>query len=248
VQTSAQGETRTVAPVPVRFVPVWARLTEALTALRTDGRPVRVLDCGGGSGTFAVPLAQQGAQVTVVDISADALATLTRRAAETGVAGSVTAVQGDADNLAEAIGDDRFDLVLAHDILGAVDSVSRAFDGIATAVRPGGRLSVVVGNPVFAVLAKVLSGDLAAALGELRSAGHGFGPPGPDAIRALLPQAGLIIEHVQGVGVFTDLVPGAALDLPGNREVLAALETEGATRPPFGEIASRIHLLAHRPA
>ena len=45
-----------------------------------------LLDCGGGSGTFAVPLAAAGADVTVVDISADALATLQRRADEAGVA------------------------------------------------------------------------------------------------------------------------------------------------------------------
>lgn len=235
------------AATSVRRGLVWARLTDVLTRLAAGGQPVRVLDCGGGSGTFAVPLARKGAQVTVVDISADALATLTRRAAETGVADSVTALQGDADNLAEAIDGQSYDLVLAHDVLAVVDDVSAAFGSIAAAVRPGGVLSVVVANPVFGVLAKVLAGDLTAALTELRADGRGFGTPGPDAVRALLPQAGLLLDHVQGVGIFGDLVPGAALDQPGNRETLAVLEAEAATRPPFDQIAAKIHFLARRP-
>src|SRR3712207_7602612 len=55
------------------------------TLFRSDpvvggGTPLRVLDVGGGSGMFAVPLARLGHDVTVVDPSADALATLRRRA------------------------------------------------------------------------------------------------------------------------------------------------------------------------
>ena len=48
------------------------------------GRPLRVLDLGGGTGGIAVPLAAAGHDVTVVDPSPDALASLARRAAETG--------------------------------------------------------------------------------------------------------------------------------------------------------------------
>ena len=48
-----------------------------------------VLDCGGGTGRIAVALAEHGAQVTVVDISVDALATLSRRSIDAGVADRV---------------------------------------------------------------------------------------------------------------------------------------------------------------
>ncbi|MDQ1743527.1 MAG: hypothetical protein QOE23_1866, partial [Pseudonocardiales bacterium] len=76
--------------------PGWARPDGA----QQIGAP-RVLDCGGGSGGLAVPLAAEGAVVTVVDVSIDALATLMRRAAEAGVSDRVTAVQGEAESLAE---------------------------------------------------------------------------------------------------------------------------------------------------
>jgi SAM-dependent methyltransferase len=224
---------------------VWQALTGALGA-----GPASVLDCGGGSGSFAVPLASLGHQVTVVDISADALATLERRAAErtaTASGGSVVPVQGDVENLAEAVGHQQFDAVLAHGILGAVDDVRSTFAAIVAATRPGGLLSIVVDNPVAAVLARALGGDVPAALEEFRALDAGT-RPGPDTVRTLARDHGLLLEQVHGVGVFAELVPGRAIDSPDAREALAELEMQAATRSPFTEIASRVHLLARRPA
>ena len=77
--------------LPVRSAAVWA----ALDPVVGTGAPLRVLDVGGGSGMFAVPLARLGHDVTVVDPSADALATLRRRADTAGVGERVHAIQGD---------------------------------------------------------------------------------------------------------------------------------------------------------
>src|SRR4051794_5582455 len=88
-------------------------LDGALAQVSTPGRPAELLDCGGGSGTYAVPLAVAGADVTVVDISADALATLSHRADEAGVAALVHPVQGDVETLGELLDGRQFDLVLA---------------------------------------------------------------------------------------------------------------------------------------
>ena len=65
------------------------------------GRPLRVLDLGGGTGGLAVPLAELGHDVTVVDPSPNALAALEQRAAGAGVADRVHGRQGDADSIAE---------------------------------------------------------------------------------------------------------------------------------------------------
>lgn len=205
-----------------------------------------VLDCGGGSGRYAVPLAVEGATVTVVDISIDALATLRRRAAEAGVAERVLAVQGDVEALAEAIGGATFDVVLAHGIVEIVESPTQSLAAIAAAVRPGGVLSVLVGNPVAAVLARALTGDLVGAEGELHDLDSNEVTPA--SLRRLCADCGLAVEEVHGVGVFRDLVPGAALDAPGNREALNRLEQACSQRLPFAEIAGRVHLIARRPA
>src|SRR6266705_408777 len=87
------------------------------TALRAEidrGVSLVVLDVGGGTGGFAVPLAEAGHRVTVVDASPDALAALTRRAAEAGVADRISARQGDGDRLAELVAPGSVDLILCH--------------------------------------------------------------------------------------------------------------------------------------
>ncbi len=53
----------------------------------------------------------------------------------------------------------------------------------------------------------------------------------------LCRQAGLAIEARHGIGVFSDLVPGSALDAPGGRDALDRLDAEAADRAPFAHIA-----------
>lgn len=222
-------------------------LADALTSVTVAGRPPLVLDCGGGSGAYAVPLAVTGADVTVVDISADALATLNLRADEAGVSTSVHAVPGDVESLGDLVQAAHFDVVLAHGILDAVDRIDVTFTGIAAAVRPGGLISVLVANPLASVMARALSGEPAAALQELRDLDTVTTRVGPDTVQQLCRRAGLVVEARHGIGVFSDLVPGAALDAPGAREALARLDAEAAARSPFADLAGRIHLLVRRP-
>jgi S-adenosylmethionine-dependent methyltransferase len=244
----AAGGTPLSSPVAVRSPRgrsplLWASLQSVLAQPR--GATARVLDCGGGSGSLAVPLAEQGAEVTVVDISIDALATLTRRAAEAGVSDRVVAVQGEAESLAELVAADAFDLVLAHDVLEDVQSPALVLRQIATVLRPGGLLSVVVANPVAGVLARVLTGDVAGALAAFSR------PPEPAFdVEVLANQclaAGLQVQSVEGLGVFTDLVPGIELERPGVIAALSELEAAVASRPPYRDIASRLHVQARRP-
>jgi hypothetical protein len=139
-------------------------------------------------------------------------------------------------------------LVLAHGVLDALDDPVAGFAAMASALSVGGLLSVLVANPIAGVLGRALAGDLAAALRDFAEVESAPSPVSPDAVRVLCESAGLEIEVVHGVGVFTDLIPGAALDAPGAREALAQLEARSATRHPFADIASRQHLLARRTA
>jgi S-adenosylmethionine-dependent methyltransferase len=236
-----QGDSRLDAALATRAGLVGALLADAVRAVDAPA----VLDCGGGSGRYAVPLAAEGATVTVVDVSIDALATLRRRAVEAGVADQVVALQGDVEALAELVAAAAFDLVLAHGILEVVEAPAQSFAAIAATVRPGGVLSVLVSNPVAAVLGRALAGDLPGAEREL--AMLDAGQLGPETVHRLCAEHGLVVEQVHGIGVFRDLVPGAALDAPGARDALARVEEACAQRRPFAEIAGRVHLLARRP-
>ncbi|GAA3461930.1 methyltransferase domain-containing protein [Saccharothrix longispora] len=221
---------------------------------RRGGEPPRVLDVGGGSGVWAVPLALAGCSVTVVDPSPDALATLHRRAAEVGVLDRVTAVQGDTDALEPHGG---ADLVLGHGVLEVVDDASAALAALAGAAVPGGAVSVLVANRFAAVLHRAIAGRLVDARRLLDDeAGQLVGARDPllrrfdvAGLEALVLASGLEVELLQGHGVVSDLVPGSVLDAnPGAAEALAELELAASTRPPLRDVAARLHVLGRKSA
>jgi S-adenosylmethionine-dependent methyltransferase len=235
--------------LPARAATVWA----ALDPLVGAGTPLRVLDVGGGSGVFAVPLARLGHQVTVVDPSADALATLQRRAATAGVGDRVHGVQGDGDRLHEVLpalpGGAGSDLVLCHSVLEVVDDPAVTLAEIAGALRPGGRVSVAVVNRAGAVLARALAGHPveALALFEDREISPGRGRPGrrftPADLLALVEGAGLRAAGWRGLSVVTDLLDAASGADPA---AVRALELALAETSPYRDVATGLHVLAAR--
>ncbi|MBP2477214.1 SAM-dependent methyltransferase [Crossiella equi] len=232
------------------------RVLEAeLAAVRDRGVSApRVLDVGGGSGVWAVPLAAAGCAVTVVEPSPNALATLQRRAQEAGVAERVRAVQGDVDFLGEVVEPGGADLVLGHGLLEVVDDVRVATAALAAAAAPGGVVSVLVANRYAALVGRALAGRVHEARRLLDDPAGRVGPQDPlqrrfdaDGLEALLSGAGLKVEVLQGDGVLADLVPGAVLDAtPGADEALAELELVAAARPPLRDLATRLHAVGRR--
>ncbi|GDY32835.1 methyltransferase [Gandjariella thermophila] len=223
---------------------------------RRGGEPARVLDVGGGSGVWSVPLAAAGCLVTVVEPSPNALATLHRRAEDAGVADRIVAVQGDTDALGDLVPAGEADVVLGHGLLEIVDDASAALSALATAAAPGGAVSVLVANRYGAVLHRALAGRLVEArrlldddTGQLAASGEKVQRRFDAAeLDLLLVGAGLVVEVLQGQGVFTDLVPASELDAsPSAAEALQELELAAAGRSPLRDIAARLHALARRP-
>jgi S-adenosylmethionine-dependent methyltransferase len=234
---------------------VWSVLGAELdrrAAADADG--LDVLDLGGGSGVSAVPLAELGHRVTVLDVSADALATLHRRAEEAGVAERVTPLQGEVERLPAAVSPGSYDLVLCHGLLEVVDSPAETLAAVAGALRLGGCASVLAAGRAAAVLARALGGRLADAIRLAADPDGRSGPADPmlrrfdaPALGQLVAGAGLRVEAVHGVGVVADLVPGAVLEgQPGAAESLRELEAAVAGRSPYRDVAAQLHVLARR--
>jgi hypothetical protein len=132
--------------------------------------------------------------------------------------------------------------------LQAVDAPQALFAALVAALRPGGLLSLLVDNPAAAVIARALVGELDLALVELRELAAPRPRTDPQSVAKMCADSGLVIDSRHGIGVFSDLVPGAAVDTPAARETLARLNIEAAGREPFASVAARVHMLARRPA
>jgi S-adenosylmethionine-dependent methyltransferase len=254
---------------------LWETLRDVVSARAAQaGRPgLDVLDVGGGTGGFAVPLARLGHSVTVIDPSPDSLAAAQRQAAAAGV--PLRAVQGDVSDLPAAAGREGADVVLCHSVLEYVDSPEAAMAAIAAILRPGGVVSVLAASAVAAVIHRVLAGRfdearkvIAAMPAPPGEAGPGSpagdgdqgaaGPraPGQDGIprRFTLPAVGGLIERAglrpgpgHGVRVFTDLVPSMFTDTdPDAAGALLALEETAAAHPAFRGMATQLHVLGFR--
>jgi len=213
-----------------------------------------VLDTGGGTGNFAVPVARLGHRVTVVEPSPDALFALERRAAEAGVTELVRAVQGDTQTVAEQIEAESVDAVLCHGVLEYVDDPSESVGRLAAVLRKGGAFSLLAANRNGAVLARAIAGHFGEAKHALESGdgNWGAGDPVPrrftvDELVSLADAAGLQVASVHGVRIFADLVPGVLVDgEPGSMEALLALEQAAAGDSAFHAFATQLHVLATR--
>jgi len=229
-----------------RTAVVWDAVERLLGGAATgDGRVV--VDIGGGTGGFAVRVAGLGHRVTVVDPSPDALAALARRADEQGVADRVTGQQGDLADLPGLVADGSVDLVLCHGVLGLVDDPTAALRTIGTTLRPGGVLSLLVGQHHAAVLARAMAGHLAAARELLEDGGETSGERRftADELSGLLGVTGFSVQAVHAVRVFTDLVPSSLLELePGAAGSLLDLERAASTRPEYLTLAAQLHTVA----
>jgi S-adenosylmethionine-dependent methyltransferase len=241
------GERRAAARTTV----VW----NALHAVLAGEPEAQVLDIGGGTGGFAVRVAELGHRVRVVDPSPDALAALGRRAEEQGLAGRVTAQQGDLSTLLEIVPEASVDVVLCHGVLEVIDDPAAALATIAAVLRPGGTLSLLVAQRHAAVLARAMAGHFGQARalldggpGDVPARGRGTGRRWTAAeIASLVDAAGFTVTSQHAVRVFSDLVPGAVLDAEvGAADALIELELAVAELPEYLPLATQIHVLATR--
>ncbi|ASO19434.1 SAM-dependent methyltransferase [Actinoalloteichus hoggarensis] len=234
----------------------------AAARARQAGRAPRVLDVGGGTGVWAVPIAASGCAVTVIDSSPDALATLRRRAADAGVADRVFGVQGDIETLGDLVPSGDVDLVLGHDVLEFVDDPAAALRSLTAVLVPGGAVSVLVSNRYAAVIQRTLAGRLDEACELLTDPagrlGSRDGTPSRDpllrrfdaaGLAALFREAGLTEATMQGDGVLSDLVPGTVPPTSlATGETLTELERAAVGHPALLATATRLHALGRRAA
>ncbi len=236
-----------------RTAVVWEALQDVLAGVPDDGSAegatASVIDIGGGTGGFAVRVAELGHRVTVIDPSPDALAILARRADESGVAELVTARQGDLAGLHDLVPAGSADVVLCHGVLEIVDDPAVALASIAEVLRPGGTLSLLVNQRHAAVVTRAMAGHFGQAMSLLDdpTGGGATRKFTADEITTVLDEAGFETAALHAVRVFVDLVPSSLVDLePGAAKALVELEHAVAERPEYLALGTQLHAIATR--
>ncbi len=238
----------------VRTAGAWDLLSAALAevASATGRDSLDVLDAGGGTGGFAVPLAEEGHRVTVVDPSPDALAALERRAADAGVSDRITAIQGDAAGLADLVGPASADVVVCHGVLDVVDDPGDALRGVSAVLRSHGLASVLVAQRSAAALARAVAGHVDDARRALSDPDGRWGDGDPlprrfdeRALIALFEGAGMRVHGLHGVRIFADLVPSSMADEPARAHALLELEAAASQDPALRVVATQLHVVAY---
>jgi SAM-dependent methyltransferase len=218
------------------------------------GRPLEVLDLGGGTGGVAVPLAEAGHHVTVVDPSPDALASLGRRASEAGIVDRITAVQGDGDTLGAVLAGRRVDLACCHGTLEFVDDPAATLRAIAEALEEGGVLSLLVSGRLSVVFAKAIAGEFGQARAALVDPSGRWGNTDPlprrfdvEQLETLLADAGFTDVRVRGTNILGHLVPASLVDSEADRVALAELDellVSGPGREFLRTLGNALHVVA----
>lgn len=114
--------------------------TRSLMELAGSAQGARVLDVGGGLGGPARLLAEQGAEVTVLDATREYCRVGKVLTDLVGLAGKVTFQHGDARSM--PLDDRSFDLVWLQHTTMNIDDKPSLFSEMSRVLRPGGRLAL----------------------------------------------------------------------------------------------------------
>lgn len=123
--------------------------------------PARILDLGGGNGLDTIPLVKLGYTAVILDFSQEMIAQGQKLAAQEQVSDKIAFQVGDA---MQFLADERFDIILCHNLLQYVGDITAVLQNIHQTLRPGGIFSFIITNPHTETLAYALRDyDLAAA-------------------------------------------------------------------------------------
>ena len=233
------------------------RLVEAnLQRIIGDGAAWRALDVGGGDGRDALPLAQHGHTVRLLDRDAAMLAEAERCAAELGVGARLHTQQANVSTEELPRTPGGYDLVLCHNLLQYLPDPAPLLRGVAQALRPGGWFSLLIPNPASETLRLALQQhDLAAAHASLTATTHRNHFYGVEmhlrdlpAWRDLLAAAGFEGIDYVGVRCVNDYINDDAVKFSeAGFAQLLALETALGSRSPYRDIARLWQITARKP-
>lgn len=191
----------------------------------------RILDAGGGTGFYSIPLAAKGHEVTILDTSRKILKVAQSKAKNLHVTERVKIQHGDMEDIRQP--DESFDVVLCHLSLCYVKNPGRALSEFSRVLRKGGFLSLVVENKSFFSVAEAFKGSLQEAHKRLKTKTLFVTLPKLGRFRtferrellAMLTKAGFEPVRTLGLRILGDYLLMARKTPPNDLETLKKLES-----------------------
>jgi SAM-dependent methyltransferase len=225
----------------VRLTLLLERLAETLPP-----PPASVLDVGGGTAIVAVPLAERGYRVTMLEPSDGMLEVARGRIAASDA--DVDVIQGGIEAVTDLV-TGPFDAICCHAVLLYLDGPPHQhLAALRSVARTGAVLSLLEKNRHGLVMRPGLRGDYAEAIRVLDDPVASGNLGIPNRARWVvewaeqLSMAGWRMDSWVGIRLFSDLAPD---DLPAERfDELLTLEREAGRRPEYRRVARLVHISA----
>jgi 2-polyprenyl-3-methyl-5-hydroxy-6-metoxy-1,4-benzoquinol methylase len=172
----------------------------------------QLVDVGGGAGHQALPLAQDGYRITIVDPSPAMLSRARQllSAVPDDIAARVRLVEAPGEQAPAALAGRRFAGVLCHGVLMYLDDPTPLVAALAELAEPGGIVSIAAKNAKVLAARPALAGDWKTALASFDSIrqvnGLGVDTRGDtvEELSELLATRGVDVVAWYGVRLFTD--------------------------------------------
>ncbi len=212
----------------------------------------RILDAGGGTGFYSVPLATRNHDITILDKSSNMLEIAESKAFKLGVANRVRTILGDMQKIEQP--DESFDVVLCPLALCHVDSPSEALAQFSRVLRRNGMLSLIVENKMFFSISEAFKGNITEALKRFREERLFVTMPRLGTLRTferselltLLKRANLKPVRTMGLRIISDYLLYAQKSPPQNLETFKELEFLLSRSPDWNSIGRFFFIISKK--
>lgn len=226
----------------IRLAVIWRDLLLALPALEA-GRPLRVLDIGGGLGQFTVGMAELGHSVVYNDLSEEMHEAAQNLAKQRGVDSLISWHHGPYQSLGDR---GEFDLVLCHAVAEWLAEPDRLIADLGTYVADTGLLSLTFYNQAGLVYRNLIRGNFKLLDSEFVAASGSLTPVSPltsDQVDRWLGQSQLALRSSSGIRVFHDYVTTSRGGHEDPASVIA-MELKYSLLEPYKWLGRYIHFIA----
>lgn len=221
-------------------------LQQDFSDLSLPSQNANVLDIGGGQGQFSLWLAQQQANISLCDISAEMLALAQTQFQQHGFSlNSQQCALQEVNNVFP----ESFDIVLNHAVLEWLEQPLQALPILASKVKTGGWLSLMFYNLHGHVWRQLMNGrtlDPISSNPRLRKEGNAPQHPiAPSEVESLLVELDFEVQRWRGIRCIHDPMNQKIRDRIG-ADAVAQADLKYGLIEPYRQFGRYVHFLAQK--